>query len=258
MKNLIDIVNEMDGVATPGNTMGMGNPMPPTDGCCGSEPLAPIKKKTKKKPVKEAFFDVDSEDEHSQINTLMRVWVDKVFGYDDDYELDVVGDEINVTVNGYTCMLDIDMKKNPIPKGYKIGVVTLNRTPAGGGGGYKLNIKNFIPSQLDNYIPQRIMDTSGSYQKLIIKIYGKIPEISINKSFECGEFYIETTARIDNRPDVWLPKACLFFEMNCRGVRSVHNLPQSCSHFRAQPEVLWNMLRDQLMVPQGCKWTEPI
>ena len=256
MKQLKDILKEEGVFATPANTMGMGNPMPPTDGCCGSEPLAPIKKKTKKKPVKEAFFDIDSEDERSQINTMMRVWVDSVFGYDDDYEIDVVGDEINIKVDGYSCMLDIDMKKNPIPKGYKMGVVTLNRTSVGGG--YKLNIKNFIPSQLDDYIPQRIMDTSGSYQKLLIKIYGKVPEISINKSFECGEFYIETFARINDRPDVWLPKDCVFFEMDCRGIRSVRNLPQSCSHFRAQPEVLWNMLRDQLMVPQGCKWTEPM
>ena len=256
MKHLKDIVKEMEGGATPANTMGMGNPMPPTDGCCGSEPLAPIKKKTKKKPVKEAFFDVGSEDERSQVNTMMRVWFDSVADLAGDYELDVVGDEINIKTDSYICALDIDMKKNPIPKGYKMGVVTINSTPVGHG--YKLNIKNFIPSQLDNYIPQRIVDTRGSYQKLIIKIFGKVTDISMNKPFECEEFFIETTAKINDRPSVWLPKDCVFFAMNCRAVRSVHNIPHSCSKFRAKPEVLWNMLRDQLMVPQGCQWAEPM
>ena len=39
MKHLIDILIEMEGVATPGNTMGMGNPMMPTDSTPGTEPL---------------------------------------------------------------------------------------------------------------------------------------------------------------------------------------------------------------------------
>ena len=39
MKHLIDILIEMEGVATPGNKMGMGNPMMPTDSTPGTEPL---------------------------------------------------------------------------------------------------------------------------------------------------------------------------------------------------------------------------
>lgn len=41
---------ECDGgaVATPGNTMGMGNPMPPTDSVPGSEPLVTAKAKKEK------------------------------------------------------------------------------------------------------------------------------------------------------------------------------------------------------------------
>lgn len=256
MKHLKDILKEEGVFATPANTMGMGNPMPPTDGCCGSEPLAPIKKKTKKKPVKEAFFDIDSEDERSQINTMMRIWVDSVHDGNDEYELDVVGDEINITATGHWFVLVVDMKKNPIPKGYKMGKVTLRRSSTDGA--YKIELRNCIQSNIDDYIPSMVINATGSFEKVIVKIYGKPSEIVINKAFECSEFYIETSARINDRPDVWLPKDCVFFEMNCRGIRSVRNLPQSCSHFRAQPEVLWNMLRDQLMVPQGCKWTEPI
>jgi hypothetical protein len=48
----------MEGVATPGNTMGMGNPMPPMDGEVGSEPICTAKcKKEKKKKIKESLLD---------------------------------------------------------------------------------------------------------------------------------------------------------------------------------------------------------
>lgn len=43
MKNIIDYIREMEGMATPLNTMGMGNPMPPANGEPGSEPVIPGK-----------------------------------------------------------------------------------------------------------------------------------------------------------------------------------------------------------------------
>lgn len=52
---------ECDACATPGNTVGMGNPMVPTDSSPGSEPLITAKakkekiKKNKKGPVKGPF-----------------------------------------------------------------------------------------------------------------------------------------------------------------------------------------------------------
>lgn len=48
MKNIIDYIREMEGMATPLNTMGMGNPMPPTNGEPGSEPVIPGKIPTSK------------------------------------------------------------------------------------------------------------------------------------------------------------------------------------------------------------------
>lgn len=48
---------ECDGAATPGNTIGMGNPMAPTETSPGSEPLPTAKakkekiKKNKKRPL---------------------------------------------------------------------------------------------------------------------------------------------------------------------------------------------------------------
>lgn len=47
MKRLIDILREE--CATPGNTVGMGNPMPAGEGVPGSEPLVTAKAKKEKK-----------------------------------------------------------------------------------------------------------------------------------------------------------------------------------------------------------------
>lgn len=66
MKQLYQYIEEMDGIATPDNTVGVGNPMPPTDSEVGSEPLciAAKCKKEKKKKVKESLLD----DENDLIN----------------------------------------------------------------------------------------------------------------------------------------------------------------------------------------------
>lgn len=55
MKNLKDYIKEMEGgvTATPGNTMGMGNPMTPgMDGTPGTEPLVSKTAKFKKEKKK--------------------------------------------------------------------------------------------------------------------------------------------------------------------------------------------------------------
>lgn len=49
MKRLFDYLKECDGMATPGNTVGMGNPMPPSGDNVGSEPLVPVAKAKKEK-----------------------------------------------------------------------------------------------------------------------------------------------------------------------------------------------------------------
>ena len=63
MKNLFQYIEEMEGAATPGNTVGMGNPMLPTAEEPGTEPLCATAKckKEKKKKVKESLLD-DEDD----------------------------------------------------------------------------------------------------------------------------------------------------------------------------------------------------
>ena len=54
MKSINDILQEMDGgiMTTPGNTTGMGNPMPPTNEAPGTEPITSIGKITGEKGVR--------------------------------------------------------------------------------------------------------------------------------------------------------------------------------------------------------------
>ena len=67
MKNIIDIYDDVSVTAGPGNTLGLGNPMAPTDTEAGSEPLTPCKKKEckgkkKAKKIIEASILGDIED----------------------------------------------------------------------------------------------------------------------------------------------------------------------------------------------------
>ena len=64
MRDLYDIYEDGVACSTPGNTTGMGNPMPPTDGEVGSEPMCgkgKCKKEKKKKKVEESILDKTSK-----------------------------------------------------------------------------------------------------------------------------------------------------------------------------------------------------
>lgn len=56
MKSLYDIILDECDCVTPGNTVGMGNPMMPTAEEPGTEPL-PTQKKKKSKKIKESLLD---------------------------------------------------------------------------------------------------------------------------------------------------------------------------------------------------------
>lgn len=67
MKNIIDFYEDVSIMAGPGNTLGLGNPMAPTDTEVGSEPLTPCAKKQckgkkKAKKIIEASILGDIED----------------------------------------------------------------------------------------------------------------------------------------------------------------------------------------------------
>jgi hypothetical protein len=74
MKTLYAYIQEMDGCATPGNTMGMGNPMPADIGVQGTEPLVGKKKKKCCKKVKESLLDdLDTIDSNISDNIVKDI-----------------------------------------------------------------------------------------------------------------------------------------------------------------------------------------
>lgn len=74
MKHILDYIEEeCAGCATPGNTMGMGNPMSPTEEAPGTEPLCgKCKKEKKKKKVTESILDDDLDGNE---NAMKKKWV---------------------------------------------------------------------------------------------------------------------------------------------------------------------------------------
>lgn len=86
MKHILDYIEEeCAGCATPGNTMGMGNPMPPSEEAPGSEPLCgKCKKEKKKKKVTESILDDDLDGNE---NAMKKKWVmDHLQSYKDEVD----------------------------------------------------------------------------------------------------------------------------------------------------------------------------
>lgn len=112
MKHLIDYIEECgEGCSTPGNTMGMGNPMPPTEEAPGSEPLCgKCKKEKKKKKVTESILDTDDSEKNLDANIIMS-WLRKVAGDAQAEKSISLNDDLSISVKG---RLGIDLEE-PIP-----------------------------------------------------------------------------------------------------------------------------------------------
>lgn len=112
MKRLIDYIEECgEGCSTPGNTMGMGNPMPPTEEAPGSEPLCgKCKKEKKKKKVTESILDTDDSEKNLDVNIIMS-WLRKAAGDAQAEKCISINDDLSISIKG---RLGIDLEE-PIP-----------------------------------------------------------------------------------------------------------------------------------------------
>jgi hypothetical protein len=112
MKRLIDYIEECgEGCSTPGNTMGMGNPMPPTEEAPGSEPLCgKCKKEKKKKKVTESILDTDNSEKNLDANIIMS-WLKKAAGDAQAEKCISINDDLSISIKG---RLGIDLEE-PIP-----------------------------------------------------------------------------------------------------------------------------------------------
>ena len=112
MKRLIDYIEECgEGCSTPGNTMGMGNPMLPTEEAPGSEPLCgKCKKEKKKKKVTESILDTDSSEKNLDANIIMS-WLRKAAGDAQVEDCISINDDLSISIKS---RLGIDLEE-PIP-----------------------------------------------------------------------------------------------------------------------------------------------
>lgn len=91
MKELYKYIKEEGIAATPGNTMGAGNPMPAgVNGNEGSEPIptAKAKKQKRKKSLKESLLDDEEELVNNDNNILIKEFLSKNYEIDGDYSID--------------------------------------------------------------------------------------------------------------------------------------------------------------------------
>lgn len=200
MKNLIDYIEECgEGCATPGNTMGMGNPMAPgapgtpgMPGEPGTEPIGAIagpkkeKKNTskRKKKVNEGILDVE-KNEGGMDKLVVIEWLKKVGGegqatkatVNDDFSISMsYGFYMDLpkgeTIPGFIKFkelrkLDIECEGDlVIPDGFLPDVM------------HKLDISNYHGSTTIKF-------ETKSLDVEMLKIGGKITKVELPKKLQC-------------------------------------------------------------------------
>ena len=216
MKNLIDYIEECgEGCATPGNTLGMGNPMAPgapgspgIPGEPGSEPIGaagPKKEKKntskRKKKVNEGILDVEKNEEGMDKLVIIE-WLKKVGGegqlkrdisIDDNLEIDAPrgffmdltdGEAIPEFIKfkeihrlSIECYGDIVIPENFLPKNKEI---------------YSIDIRTYQSE-----------DATVKFEAKTIKatkcnISGDFINVVFPKDFKCGELNMSQCERLMN------------------------------------------------------------
>ena len=175
MKHIIEYIEECgEGCATPGNTIGMGNPMPPMGDQPGSEPIKTIagpkqeKKETskrKKKKVTESILDDDFGNNLDE--TIVIKWLEEHTTYKGVKVKQTPKGEFEFDCKGYLRMyLD-----TPFPKYIKL-----------------LNIGNLkLSIELDDELTFTLSNLPTDYNNLTIDCYGvdeliiDLPSLNVKK-----------------------------------------------------------------------------
>lgn len=179
MKHILDYIQEeCEGCATLANTMGMGNPMAPTETEPGTEPISiPGPKKEKKntskrkKKVNEGILDIDSNIENLDKNIILA-WLKKVAG-DSQVEKEIsINDNLEISIKS---ALIIGLEE-PIPEYIHIKDIK-------GRGLLKIETDR---SMEDLVIPENFLPKN--FSKLKIYHYGKGSLIFKSKTLELDKF----------------------------------------------------------------------
>lgn len=200
MKHLIDYIEECgEGCATPGNTMGMGNPMPPTEEAPGSEPLCgKCKKEKKKKKVTESILDTDDSEKNLDVNIIMS-WLKKTAG---DAQLErciSINDDLSISIKG---RLAIDLEE-PIPDYIRIkeidgrGILAIESDKSM----QDLIIPaDFLPKELTNltiyHYNGAVIFKSRNLKLERFTAYGDMKSIEFPSIFKCDDLNLSTCEQL--------------------------------------------------------------
>ncbi len=196
MKHLIDYIEECgEGCSTPGNTMGMGNPMPPTEEAPGSEPLCgKCKKEKKKKKVTESILDTDNSEKNLDANIIMS-WLKKAAGDAQVEKCISLNDDLSISIKS---RLGIDLEE-PIPDYIRIkeidgrGILAIEADK---------NMQDLIIPE--NFLPKEFADlTIYHYNGAVIfksrnlklerfTAYGDMTSIEFPSIFKCDDLNLSS------------------------------------------------------------------
>ena len=209
MKNLIEYIEECgEGCAAPGNTMGMGNPMPPTGDQPGTEPIGSIvgpkkeKKNTskRKKKVNESILDIEKNKEDMDKHIVIA-WLEKVGGEGQAAKA-TVNDDLSISIS-YGFYMDLS-KGESIPDYIKFKEI------------HKLDIEcegdlvipdGFLPKNKEihsiNIGSYQSEDITVKFEAKTIKaakcsISGNFTSIVFPKDFKCGELNMSSCEKLMN------------------------------------------------------------
>ena len=197
MKHLIDYIEECgEGCSTPGNTMGMGNPMPPTEEAPGSEPLCgKCKKEKKKKKVTESILDTDDSEKNLDANIIMS-WLKKMAGDAQVEKCITLNDDLSISIKS---RLGIYLEE-PIPDYIRIkeidgrGILEMETDrsiqdliiPA-----------DFLPKEFDTLSIRHFNKGAVIFKSRNLKLerfiaYGDVASIEFPSIFKCGDLDLST------------------------------------------------------------------
>ena len=132
--------------------------------------------------------------------------------------------------------ITVDIKKNPIPKGYRIRSVNK---------GYWLTIIGpKSQADIDPYIPSKVNGTLNIKFRQTKLVEIKLPAIEVEK------LWVETTGRKETQPIITFSDDTKANDIRV-WCKSVRNIPRTAKMFEASSLILWNTLVDANLAGQN-------
>lgn len=255
MKDLYELYE--DGCTTPGNTVGMGNPTPPTDGEPGSEPLCGKGKcKRKKKKVEESLLTKTSTkvQNFNFIDSIAEWFVNTQGKFSNNGKEAFDNYKKQIIDNG-DGTYDIDTRKCDIGK-YRIDVIII---PKNGFPDF-IKIRNIYSNEYCFYITTytNVLSTldwtvyTKSDKLSDVEILSKNANDIILGPIKCRRLivYSSTINSFEFDPDIEME---ILDVSVCRQLKSMSNVPKCVKHLSLNETLVNCVLKDYGYVPNSTK-----